>query len=300
MSQEKMFDRYADSVIGGQPEDFNGIEVYGVRRVGRMDQEVIERDNEYPDFFSVYLHYKPGNSQLCEGVQCAGDFSMRTDAIEYAEELHRQYGWPIFIFVEADAKPARAWRRMTDEALLDAAKLNDIEAAVLHVQEIAGITDGGLADQALGDLRPTWNVMAPAMKVAALEGWRHLEEQANLDYAPPSPQNLDVTLILAGLRCLQEQRHQLSEGIIDILAEDNIGVETADDRAQLAENIDSLCERINRTDTTVTSKAVIRDLLPYARSRAEDLHEQGGNEDPAWERANAAVDAGYKAIGEQP
>lgn len=47
-------------------------------------------------------------------------------------------------------------------------------------------------------------------------------------------------------------------------------------------------------------RAVIRALLPYARSRAEDMHDAGGDNDPGWQRADAAVARAYKAIGEEP
>lgn len=43
---------------------------------------------------------------------------------------------------------------------------------------------------------------------------------------------------------------------------------------------------------------VVRLLLPYARSRAEDLHSLGGDKDEHWCRANCVVDMGYRATGE--
>jgi hypothetical protein len=298
-----IFDRYADAVIGTKTGDFNAIEIHGVRNVyGKENEEGAVRDNEHPDFFSVFLRYKEGNSQRGEGVQCAGDFSLRNDAINYASELKFKYDWPVYNYTTADAKPMRPWQRMSDEALLDAAKLNDLDDAARHVQDIAGINDGGIAGRTLEHLRDDWPTMKPTARVSALENWRDTEEGADLDYAPPAPEHLDLTLILAGLRCLQEYRSTLSEGIIDILAKDNISAETADDRAQLTEDIDNLCERINSTDTIITSKSIISNLLPYARSRAEDMMESEGSPEQKQVAldACAAVDAGYKAICEKP
>lgn len=36
--------------------------------------------------------------------------------------------------------------------------------------------------------------------------------------------------------------------------------------------------------------ATVRELLPLARSRAEDMHEQGGDDDPYWKAADKAIE----------
>lgn len=44
--------------------------------------------------------------------------------------------------------------------------------------------------------------------------------------------------------------------------------------------------------------AALRAVLPYAHSRAEDMHESGHGDDPEWLKADAAVTNAYKVLGE--
>lgn len=74
-------DRYATRVIGDRTiydhSIYDAIELQGVRNVNEVEVTV---DNDNPDEFSVYLHYDAG-------VECVGDFTRYTDALQYALEL---------------------------------------------------------------------------------------------------------------------------------------------------------------------------------------------------------------------
>lgn len=86
-----IFDRYADSVIGCFAQQYDAIEVYGVRNfaAGTDKGTCYEIDNLTPTSFSVYVHLKEG------GVDCVGDFSNYDDAVSYGAELRNEYGWPV-------------------------------------------------------------------------------------------------------------------------------------------------------------------------------------------------------------
>lgn len=77
-------DRYAKAIINNDQSRFDAIELQGVRSYpvddskGSVEYTV---DNENPDGFSVYLHLIEG------GVECVGDFSRYTDALQYTLEL---------------------------------------------------------------------------------------------------------------------------------------------------------------------------------------------------------------------
>jgi hypothetical protein len=107
MKQDKLpgaidysIERYANGVINGRPQDFDAIEVQGVRseQTG-ADSFVYEVDNVTPEAFSTYLHSPMG------GVQACGDFTFREDAQMYARELANLHGWPIHDFTQ-DPAPA--------------------------------------------------------------------------------------------------------------------------------------------------------------------------------------------------
>jgi len=88
----KLDDRIAETVIGANPDEFDAIEIQGVREV--IDPEdasknLIEVDNAKPEFYSVYSHRKTG------GVECVGDHGTYELAVQYANELANKYGWPI-------------------------------------------------------------------------------------------------------------------------------------------------------------------------------------------------------------
>jgi hypothetical protein len=88
-----MIYKYADSIIK-KPHDYESIEVHGVRDSLHQESGTethIEIDNKNPQFFSVYVRLKEG----C--LDCVGDFSLRTDATDYAAEISKGYGfnWPI-------------------------------------------------------------------------------------------------------------------------------------------------------------------------------------------------------------
>lgn len=83
---------YAADVIKGQPENFTGIEVSGVRSTGEKigDREEVTVDNDKPEFFSAYLRYSDGKAVA------VADFSAHAEAAQYAKQLAERYeehGW---------------------------------------------------------------------------------------------------------------------------------------------------------------------------------------------------------------
>lgn len=93
-STAAMVEPYAESIIKGKPEDFDAIEIHGVRNFATPEAhgdgtfcEIVDAD---PEFFSVYLHSK------YSGVMCVGDFGVHPLAVAYAEELSQQYDWPVY------------------------------------------------------------------------------------------------------------------------------------------------------------------------------------------------------------
>jgi hypothetical protein len=88
--------RFARSVIAGQQYKFNAIELHGVRDISPKDApqgSICEVDDEDPDFYSVYLHLVPNESE--GGLECVGNFGSLTRAQQYASELATQHGWPV-------------------------------------------------------------------------------------------------------------------------------------------------------------------------------------------------------------
>ena len=88
-------DRYADSIIAGRVEAFDGLEIQGVRNLNvpaDPSGTQCEVDNKRPQFFSVYVHvtFEAGG-----GVECVGDFGTHALAEEYAIKLAKKYHWPI-------------------------------------------------------------------------------------------------------------------------------------------------------------------------------------------------------------
>jgi len=87
-------EKYAESIINGRPEDFDGVEVHGVREEMDVDADHdtihCEVDDDNPEFFSVYGHLVRG------GVECFGDFPTKAEAEAYAAELLVEYeGWKL-------------------------------------------------------------------------------------------------------------------------------------------------------------------------------------------------------------
>jgi hypothetical protein len=301
-TKKDIYDRYANRVIAGKPENFTGIVVHGVREVAAIDDYVVI-DDKSPEWYCVYLVHQ----QSMAGIECVGDFSKPTDAIDYAKELQSEYGWSIQSFVP-DPREQRAWQRMNDGMLLDAAKCYDIDQAVRYVQDLVGITDGGVAAQVLERHREMWREMKPAARVMALENWRGAEQAANIDYAPAAPKHLEVTLILAGLRLLQMQFDHLPVNIRKILADDHIDMDEIGQVAMM-EEINDLCERVNTCDAVTFTPSpateyiqALRNVLPYAQTRAEDMmeHEKSPAEKEMALKAWQAVEAAHKLLGTEP
>lgn len=88
-------DRYAEEIIGERPDNYDGIEIQGVRNLfdeGDPRGTCIEVDAENPQFYSVYLHLKNG------GCECVGDMGTQVLAQAYAGELSDRYGWCVHDF----------------------------------------------------------------------------------------------------------------------------------------------------------------------------------------------------------
>lgn len=106
-------ERFADAIIGNRPERFDALEIQGVREFAdpsNPDASFCEVDNERPQFFSVYVHYRTG------GVECVGDHGSHELAAAYANALSEAHGWPIYDYVapaeNAANSPAPARLRM--------------------------------------------------------------------------------------------------------------------------------------------------------------------------------------------
>lgn len=80
---------YAADVIGGQTENFTGVEVHGVIYTGEEvagQQEVQISDEKY-DFVSAYVRHKDGR------LLAVGDFGAHAEAATYGRQLAATYGW---------------------------------------------------------------------------------------------------------------------------------------------------------------------------------------------------------------
>ncbi|WP_420213542.1 hypothetical protein ACN8ZM_40765 (plasmid) [Burkholderia aenigmatica] len=104
-------ERFADAIIGNRPERFDALEIQGVREFvdpSNPDASFCEVDNESPQFFSVYVHYRTG------GVECVGDHGSHELAAAYANALSEAHGWPIYDYV-APAENAAVRRHTVGE-----------------------------------------------------------------------------------------------------------------------------------------------------------------------------------------
>lgn len=98
-----VYDLYADSILKGKENSYDGIEIHGVRNTltGFATVETCyEIDNKNPELFSVYVHQKQGG-----GIESVADSSDYESAEQYANELSHRYGWPISNYV-SDAFPS--------------------------------------------------------------------------------------------------------------------------------------------------------------------------------------------------
>lgn len=83
-------DRYAESIIGDRADDYDALEIHGVRDLnepGDVNGTCCEVDDENPQFYATYAHLKMG------GIICVGDFGTNLLAEQYARELAEKYGW---------------------------------------------------------------------------------------------------------------------------------------------------------------------------------------------------------------
>lgn len=75
---------YAELVMLN-PDEFDAVEVHGVRRLHLANDVDVEQDDERPEFYSVFAHMREG------GVDCIGDFDTRGEADQYAGEIATRY-----------------------------------------------------------------------------------------------------------------------------------------------------------------------------------------------------------------
>lgn len=90
-------ERFFEEVVGINVEAFDALEIQGVREFHNSadpEDNIIETDNDDPEFFSVYVHQKPTPTD--GGTACIGDFDTHAEAVAYAEELAQRYNWPIY------------------------------------------------------------------------------------------------------------------------------------------------------------------------------------------------------------
>ncbi|NNM52102.1 MAG: hypothetical protein HKM02_07740 [Pseudomonadales bacterium] len=81
-------DRYAEAIIGNRQDEYDALEIHGVRNLylpGDSRGTCCEVDEDNPQFFSVYVHAKAG------GIECVGDFATHNLARSYAKELADKY-----------------------------------------------------------------------------------------------------------------------------------------------------------------------------------------------------------------
>lgn len=78
---------FASEVIQGQPENFTGVEVRGVKVTGKdaEGRETVEVTDTNPDFVSVYLRRTNGEAVAI------GDFGSHAEASTWARQLCERY-----------------------------------------------------------------------------------------------------------------------------------------------------------------------------------------------------------------
>lgn len=102
---DNLAERYGDGVIGERPALFDALEIQGVRDSHQPRNQwgnSMKIDNEHPQVFSVYAHYKRSEEQ--GGVECIGDFASHAAATAYADELSASHGWPVHDHVPPSAQ----------------------------------------------------------------------------------------------------------------------------------------------------------------------------------------------------
>ena len=94
--------RFDDVLFGTTQEEFDALEVHGVRNVRTPAGENVgirEVDDVNPELFSVYVHFRAG------GVECVGDHGTLHLALKYARELANRFGCPIHNFAPMPVPP---------------------------------------------------------------------------------------------------------------------------------------------------------------------------------------------------
>ncbi|WP_227874045.1 hypothetical protein [Cupriavidus metallidurans] len=84
---------YGGTLIQEEPEQFDAVEVHGVRSYPDTSDPartccVVGDDN--PAFFSVYLRHVEG------GVMCCADLPTHDTALRYARSVARHHSWPVY------------------------------------------------------------------------------------------------------------------------------------------------------------------------------------------------------------
>jgi hypothetical protein len=75
---------------------------------------------------------------------------------------------------------------ITFDHVIDAVRLDDLDQAVLSLQCIAGIDDGGVADIAFSQYDTPWSDMDEGERVSAIAGWLDMERMyAEMSWSKP-------------------------------------------------------------------------------------------------------------------
>jgi hypothetical protein len=76
-----------------------------------------------------------------------------------------------------------AAHRITDDMLIAATLIDDLDAAVKSVMDQVGIDEGGVAGLVFGGVyADAWPTADPHYRLAMLREWRDTERAYNLDY----------------------------------------------------------------------------------------------------------------------
>lgn len=152
-------ERYAKAVIS-DPSLFDAIELHCTNEFFDSDglkYEESDCDRITPSSFSVFAHSTNG------GVECCGDFTLRSGALDYANELAKAYQWPMFDYTSPT--PRRHPEFIRREALLVmAAKLKESFYRASDPLDPDSEWD-----------RPAFLSILKVCRAASIEIWRQLE-----------------------------------------------------------------------------------------------------------------------------
>jgi hypothetical protein len=152
-------ERYAEAVIS-DASLFDAVEIHCIYGFSDSNGRIYEESGCHripPSSFSVFAHSTSG------GVECCGDFTLRSGALDYANELAKAYQWPMFDCTSRI--PTRNPRFIQREALL-------VMAATLKegfYKALDQLDPDSEAD------RPAFLSILQVCRAGLIEIWRQLE-----------------------------------------------------------------------------------------------------------------------------